>query len=159
MYYLRAILSLTLVYLILTANLELSNIVVGVLLSVLVLLMMRPERRTMNLSEFLGSIVALLRYVGILLFDLLVSGVQVALMVLSPSMPIRPGIIAIPAQTESDLGAALSAHAITLTPGNLVVEMDDDHTMYTHCLDATDSAKKSEQAQKIRRELLDRIFP
>lgn len=159
MYYLRAIILLAVFYLILTANLQFSNIIVALLLAMLTLLLVRPQRQKMEPAQFLPSVVAGVRYIVVLLVDLVLSGVQVARMVLSPSLPIRPGIIAIPAQTESELGAALSAHAITLTPGNLVVEMDDDNTMYTHCLDATDSAKKSDDAQKMRRDMLDKIFP
>ena len=159
MHYLRATILFTIFYLILTANLQVSNIVVGVLLSVLVLLLVRPERRKMNSRQFLVAIAATIRYTAGLVSDLILSGIQVARMVLSPSLPINPGIIAIPAQTESELGAALSAHAITLTPGNLVVEMDNDNTMYTHCLDVADSVRKSDEAQKMRRDLLDKIFP
>lgn len=159
MHYIRLAVLLAAFYLILTGNLQFSNIVVALLLAALVLLLVRPERRSISLAQFLPSVVAAIRYLVVLMVDLILSGVQVARMVLSPSLPVRPGIIAIPAQTESELGAALSAHAITLTPGNLVVEMDDDNTMYTHCLDATDSAKKSDDAQKMRRDMLDKIFP
>lgn len=159
MYHLRALILLTLVYLALTSNLQPANIIVGVLLAGLALALIRPERRSMSPRDYPRSLLALGRYGATLAADLVISGLQVARVVLTPSLPIRPGVIAIPSETESDLGLALSAHAITLTPGNLVVETDADGVMYTHCLDAMDAAETVGEAQRMRRELLDQIFP
>ncbi len=157
--YVRWVLLLALVYLALTSNLEWSNIVVGLLLGVGVVALARPTPRPTMPRNFLRSTVALVRYIINLIHDLTVSGIEVARMVVSPSLPIRPGIIAIPAETETDRGLALSAHAVTLTPGELVVEIDDDHVMYTHALDATKAEEFVKEALALQRELLDEIFP
>jgi multicomponent Na+:H+ antiporter subunit E len=93
-----------------------------------------------------------------MLWELIVSGLQVAHIVLSPSLPIKPGIIAIPSGTDSDLATALSAHAITVTPGELVVEISDDGVMYTHVLDVTMSEAARLNAQEQRRNLLSKIL-
>jgi multicomponent Na+:H+ antiporter subunit E len=82
----------------------------------------------------------------------------VARVVLTPGVSLRQGIIAIPAETSSDLGRALSAHAITVTPGEMVVEMDEEGTMYTHCLDATAAAETAVAHQRQRRAMLERIL-
>ena len=158
MYYIRAILFLTLAYLALTANLQISNIITGLLVAAGIILLIRPERHRVNLRRSFPAVVALGRYVLILIYDLLASGIQVARLVLDPTLPIKPGIIAIPSECESELGSALSAHAISLTPGELVVEMDEAGVMYTHCLDATEAEEDIGQAQKMRRQLLDKIF-
>ena len=100
----------------------------------------------------------MLRYVLVLVYDLIVSGIQVARIVLNPSLPIKPGIVAIHSTCWSEDATALNAHAITLTPGELVVEMSEDGTMYTHCLDASKSEEVLEQAQTMRVELLEKIF-
>lgn len=157
--YTRWIFLLALVYLALTSNLEVSNLIVGILLAAIVVALVRPDRRPTVPRNFVRSTVALVRYLLNLAHDLVVSGLQVARVVLSPSLPIRPGIIAIPANTDTDLGIALSAHAVTLTPGEIVVEIDDDHVMYTHCLDATHAEEYIQEAIEMRRELLNEIFP
>ncbi len=159
MIYARWILLLTLTYLALTSNLQWTNIVVGVLIALGVLALIRPEPRPYVPRHITRSALALVRYLINLVDDLIVSGIQVAKIVLSPSLPIRPGIVAIPAQTETDLGIALSSHAVTLTPGEIVVELDEDHIMYTHCLDATHAEEYISEAQEMRRELLNEIFP
>jgi multicomponent Na+:H+ antiporter subunit E len=52
----------------------------------------------------------------------------------------------------------LSAHAITLTPGELVLGIDDQGVLYVHCLDVTQSAAYAAEAQQLRQELLSKIF-
>lgn len=155
--YARWVLILTLVYLALTSNLELSNIVVGIVLGVIVVLLVRPTTTGIIPRFGLGAAVASVRYVFHLTHVLLVSVIQVSLIVLSPSLPIRQGIVAIPSETETDLGLALGVHAITLAPGELVVEVDDDHMMYTHCLDATHAEQYVKEAHDLRIELLRQI--
>ena len=142
----------------LTANFQISNIVVGLLVGTGVVLLLRPEAGRIKMGRSGPAAVALARYVFILAYDLVISGIQVARIVLSPSLPIKPGIIAIPSDCELELGSALSAHALTLTPGEMVLEMDEQGVMYTHCLDATEAERYVAEAQKMRQELLDKIF-
>ena len=158
MYNLRAILMLTAVYLALTANLRLSNILVGLLLSSLILMLLRPATRAVNWRFLPSTTWAILRYLLLLVYDLIVSGIQVARIVLDPALPIQQGIIAIPTNCESETGQALSAHAITLTPGELVVEMGDEGVMYTHVLDATHAEDDMAEAQQMREDLLRKIM-
>lgn len=156
---LRAIFFLTAVYLALTANLQPSNIAAGLLLSILILVLLRPAMRDVGWRFLPGATWALLRYTAVLAFDLIVSGVQVALIVLNPKLPIKQGNIAIPTQCESETAQALSAHAITLTPGEMVVEMSDQGQMYTHTLDATHAEEQMADAQRMREEMLRKIIP
>jgi multicomponent Na+:H+ antiporter subunit E len=158
MHYLVFIVPIWLLYLMLTGNWALNNIVVGLILAGIVTRLARPTQRPFAWQRLPDALLATLLYLGRLLGELLVSGVQVARIVLSPSLPIKPGIIAIPSQCESDLGVALSAHAITLTPGEMVVEIDERRVMYTHVLDVSDADARVAEAQQVRRDLLSRIF-
>lgn len=158
MYNLLLIVPLLLVYLELSSNFEFSNLIVGLLIVTGILLLIRPRRRPMAWRRLPSAIVALIKYVVILAYDLIMSGIQVARIVLDPALPIQQGIVAIPSECESELGSALSAHAITLTPGELVIETDEQGVMYTHCLDATKSEQYVAEAQKMRRDLLEKIF-
>lgn len=146
------------IYLALTANLELSNIITGGLVALGVAMLLRPVVNPIGVRQLPGAVWALVQYLGLLLIELIVSGLQVARIVLSPSLPIKPGIVAIPAGTDSELATALSAHAISVTPGELVVEIGDDGVMYTHCLDASQPEEVRLAAQQQRRDLLRRII-
>ena len=158
MYNLLLIVPLLLVYLELSSNFELSNLIVGLLIVTGILLLIRPRRRPMAWRRLPSACIALIKYVVILAYDLIISGIQVARIVLDPALPIKQGIVAIPSESESELGTALSAHAITLTPGELVIEMDEQGVLYTNCLDVTKSEKYVAEAQKMRMDLLEKIF-
>ncbi len=158
MYYLRTIFLLTLAYIALVPNFEILNILAGVLVATIVVLLVRPQPYPLRWRHLPSTIIALIRYIFVLAYDLIVSGIQVALIVLNPRQSLHPGIITIPSKTESEVAQALNAHAITLTPGEIVVEMDEDGTMYTHCLNATDSEQLVDDAQEMRAELLEKIL-
>jgi len=143
----------------LTTNLALLNVVTGVVVTTAVVLLLPSSHLEMPLRDWPSALWAFFRYVLILAWDLLVSGMQVARIVISPTIDIKPGIVAIPSKTESELATALSAHAITLTPGELVVEIGADCTMYTHVLDLTRAEEAISDAQTKRKELLEKIFP
>ena len=156
---LQSTFALAIVYLALTANLELSNILLGILVGLFVTFLLPASQSKFHPSYWPQFIWTLTRYIIYIAWDLIVSGVQVAGIVLSRDMKIDPGIIAIPSKTESDIATALSAHEITLTPGELVVEIDEDGVMYTHVLDVVKSEKYAEEAQEERRNLLEKMIP
>ena len=112
----------------------------------------------MELRRLPAAAWAVVRYIAILAADVVKSGVDVARIVLDPALPIRPGIIAIETGCDSEWGTALSAHAISITPGELVIGVDRGGVLYTHCLDATRSAEYAAEAQEMRSNLLSKIF-
>lgn len=146
-----------LVYLGLTANLELSNLFLGFLLAVGITGLVQPERIKVDMRQMAIFLWSFIQYLAILVYDLLKSGITVARIVLSPSLPIRPGIVAIPTEMSNDWAIALNAHALTLTPGEMVVEIDKQGILYTHCLDATHAEKYILEAQTLRQKLLRNI--
>ena len=149
---------LSLAYLALTTNAEPANLVVGALVGLGVAALARPDPGPLALSHLPRAAWALLHYLAILAIDVLKSGLNVAQIVLDPKLPICPGIIAIRSDMPTDLGTALSAHAITITPGEMVMEIGADGVMYTHCLDVTSSGASAAEAQAKRRSLLERII-
>ena len=146
------------IYLAMTATLAPSNLAVGFLLALGSVWLIRPRSRSLPWRRLPEAAFAFLAYIFHLLWDLVRSGFQVARIVLRPRLEINPGIVAIPSGGDSELATALSAHAITVTPGELVVEMDDAGVMYTHMLDVSDAGAQVAAAQELRRALLQRIF-
>lgn len=58
--------------------------------------------------------------------EIFVSNVQVARIVLSPSLPISPSVVHYRASQGTDLGRVLFANSITLTPGTITTEVNGD---------------------------------
>ena len=152
------VLGLWLMYLALTANLEAGNLVLGLLIASGLTLVMQPRRGRINLRRLPRAVLALGQYVLIVIYDAIRSGLTMARIILDPALPVKPGIIAIPSGCSSELATALSAHSITLAPGEMVIEISDDGVMYTHTIDVTHAADYVADAQRLRRELLGDIF-
>ncbi len=153
-----ALFTIWIVYLLLSDRWEIGNLVLGLGIAAGILALMRPKLVRPDWRRLPGAGWALVRYLWVMLYDMLISGVQVARILLQRKLSIEPGIMAIPSGCQSELGTALSAHAITLSPGELVVEMDQQGVLYTHCLDITRAAQYISQAQEMRRNLLSKIL-
>ncbi|MEF8852098.1 MAG: Na+/H+ antiporter subunit E [Haloarculaceae archaeon] len=78
-------------------------------------------------------------YLVAFLWELLTANIDVAYRVLAPSMPISPEVIEIPLRVESDLAITTIANSITLTPGTLTMDYDEErNSLYVHAIDGRD---------------------
>ena len=73
-------------------------------------------------------------FLFVFVVELIKSNLDVARRVLSPSLPIRPGIVIVKTKLKSKMARLLLANSITLTPGTLTIDMIDD-TLYVHWID------------------------
>ncbi len=73
-----------------------------------------------------GFYLRLPRYTVWLLGHVVVSCVRVAVTVLRPSLPISPGFTRVPMTQKNDLAKLVHANSITLTPGTLSTQVEDD---------------------------------
>jgi len=69
------------------------------------------------------------------LWELIKANLNVALIVLHPKRPIKPGIIKIRTGLKTDAGLTTLANSITLTPGTFTVDINPAKgELYIHCL-------------------------
>jgi multicomponent Na+:H+ antiporter subunit E len=148
------------VWMVITNRLTLESFVIGFLAGLAVTLLFKTQGMQISARQLPQQVYALLIYTLILLRDIVLSGLDVTRRVLSPEMPLKPGVIAVDTQDDSrsPLIAALSADVITLTPGELVVEVEDNHILYVHCLDVEASSKNVDRQQALRLKLFKRIL-
>ncbi|MCW1969565.1 MAG: Na+/H+ antiporter subunit E [Anaerolineae bacterium] len=161
-------------YLALTSNLALSNwVLAGLLAGAAVWLSGSSDGRTYTIAQ-LPSVAGrklwwAMRYAVALVLDIINSGITVTKMIVDPKLPIRPGLIVVNSGSQNENVIALSAHGITVTPGEQVIEfgLDDEAMaqtgktygqMWVHCLDAVSSGASAEAAQARRRAMLEKIF-
>ncbi len=72
---------------------------------------------------------------GVFLYELGLSSVIVARAALSRTPRTASAIIAVPIELRTDLGIALLANLVTLTPGTCSLHVSDDRrTLYVHAL-------------------------
>jgi multicomponent Na+:H+ antiporter subunit E len=81
------------------------------------------------------SIPAAVQYLLLFVKELLVANLDVAYRVLSPSLPINPDVVAVPLRVESDAAITSIANSITLTPGTLTMDYDEEtNTLFVHSI-------------------------
>jgi multicomponent Na+:H+ antiporter subunit E len=88
-----------------------------------------------NVGATVQSIPAAVRYLLLFVKELLIANLDVAYRVLSPSLPINPDVVAIPLRVESDAAITSIANSITLTPGTLTMDYDEEtNTLFVHAI-------------------------
>ena len=146
------------VYLALSANLEWRNWLVGILLTGGILLLLPVKHTQLRLYHLPAVLWAVFRYLVQLAWETLKSGLEVMYLVLHPSLPIHPAVIKIPPLGESRFGIALSAHSFTVSPGEMVIAIDEEHNLYTHILNIRLDEQGNLAAKYKRFGLLWKIF-
>jgi multicomponent Na+:H+ antiporter subunit E len=96
----------------------------------------------------LGAPLAFVLYLGSLMRALILANMDMARRVLSPSLPIRPDMVQITTELRSDLGRLILANSITLTPGTLSVDVEDDK-LTVHWIDCPPGKDMAQTTRKI----------
>lgn len=96
--------------------------------------------------------IGLLRYWGWLFVQIFVSNIDVARRTLDPSLPIRPALKKVGAVPETEVGAAIYANSITLTPGTTAIGFTPAGEVLVHALhaDSLDELDGGEMAERVR---------
>lgn len=126
-----------LTWVLLTGSLSSAELSMGAMVSA-VAVIAAGDRLTL-LSGFkltLLSPLYLLRYLGYFLVQLALSNLDMARRVLSPALPLNPGLVEVRTGLQSELGRMLLANSITLTPGTLTVDVEGDRLLI-HWIDCT----------------------
>lgn len=84
--------------------------------------------------HFYRKILGLLRYVFVLVREILAANLNVCHLILSEEEEIDPALVQFQTDMETQAGRAFYANAITLTPGTITVSLEGD-TYVVHCLD------------------------
>ena len=92
-----------------------------------------------------------LKFVGRFVFDMVVASVQVATLAFRFGHVPRSAIVAVTLRAPSDLGLTLTAEALSLVPGSLIVDVDRKRgVLYVHVL----GVSSAEEADRFKTEAL-----
>ena len=98
-------------------------------------------------------------YLFVFMVELVKSNLDVALRVIKPSLPIKPGIVEVHTKLKSPMGRMILANSITLTPGTLTVNIEDDK-LFIHWIEVK-TVNPEEATEAIVRKfekLLEKIY-
>lgn len=101
----------------------------------------------------------LLRYLLVLLVDILRSNLVVALRILRPARHLRPGFFTYPLALEDDFAITILASTISLTPGTVSIHYDAEaNTLLVHALHLEDEAEAIADIRERYEKPLEEIF-
>jgi multicomponent Na+:H+ antiporter subunit E len=119
--------TLMLFWVLLNGSLATDMLIVGALASAVIAIVFRSHLAWFSELRLTPKALATtVAYVFYYLKELVKSNVNVALIVLSPSLPINPGIVTVRTKLKNPMGRMLLCNSITLTPGTLTVDMEGD---------------------------------
>nr|MDT0657069.1 Na+/H+ antiporter subunit E [Micromonospora sp. DSM 115978] len=138
---------LVLVWNLLWGEFSVGNLVGGVLVAVFILVFFPLPSVTFG-GRFRP--VGVVRFLTWFLSDLVVASVQVAGIALRPGYVPRSAIIGVRLRIRSDLNLTLTAEALSLVPGSLIIEADRENaTLYVHVLDVRGPADVTAARRKV----------
>ena len=134
-HYFFSVAVLALLWLLLAGTLRQDELIAAAVAAVLVTLVAGPRLAILSGVRLTPlAPVHLILYLVTFFVALIRSNLDVARRVLSPSLPIRPGVVEVETRLQSALGRMLLANSITLTPGTLSIDIVGDRIL-VHWID------------------------
>lgn len=126
-----------------TAQFTLVNFVLGFVLGFFILWYVReslgPTKYFFKMSRLFG-------FMAFFLFELVRANLRVAYDVITPTYYMRPGVVAIPLDAQTDLEITLLANLISLTPGTLSLDVSEDRkVLFIHSMFIKDPEKMRQE--------------
>jgi multicomponent Na+:H+ antiporter subunit E len=138
----------------LTGHISAENFIEGLIIGYIILWI---SRSAFGASKYFRKIPKAISFFFYFLKELIVANIKVAYDIITPTDYMKPGIIAIPLDAETDFEITLLANLITLTPGTLSLDVSSDKkVLYLHALYVDDPEKfKLEIKNELEKKLLE----
>jgi len=131
----------------LTNSIDPQELIVGVIVAFMI-----AKFFTKDIDiNFKSLIIKHLKFSPIFLKNLIKSNIEVAKIVLSPKIQINTGIVKLKTELKDDYDKLLLANAITLTPGTITMELDNEN-LYVHVLNI-----KNMDREVLQKEIVDEM--
>jgi multicomponent Na+:H+ antiporter subunit E len=109
-----------------------SSILVGFVLAYLALFI---AQRSVDASRYFRKLDRVGRFAILYIWELILANLRVAYDVLTPKPRMRPGVLAIPLDAQTDVEITLLANLLTLTPGSVSLDVSSDRRfLYLHAM-------------------------
>ncbi len=124
-------------WLLMNASASAGHLVLAALLAIAIPLLAAPVRGERARIRHPGTA---LRLAMVVLWDIVVSNVEVARRILGPESRIKPAFVWVPLSIRDPHGIAALAGIITMTPGTLSSDLSEDHRhLLVHALNVDDA--------------------
>jgi len=147
-------------WVLLNNSIELINLLIGAGLSLMLsFLFCRSCNVFGDVKLTPGAFIYTIVYLFVFLGELIKSNLDVARRVVSPALPIKPGIVEVKTSLQSPMARMILANSITLTPGTLTVDMQDDQ-LFIHWIEVktADQQQATERIVRKFEKYLEKIY-
>lgn len=126
-----------LVWMALTHIGDIQEVIAGLIVAFIVSMiagkfLITTEKSEYIIKRFFSAIIYLFKF----LWEMIKANFHVAYIVLSPNLPIKPGIVKIKTNLTKDSAITVLTNSITLTPGTLTVDVNPEtKEIYIHWID------------------------
>lgn len=128
------------------AGVHVQELIVGVVVSlILSYILASYVNFSFGIKAIPKVMLFVLLYIPVLIIELIKANVDVAKRVLNPKLPINPGFVKVPTKLKGDIGKLVLANSITLTPGTISIDVDEEN-VFIHWIDV--KGKTTEEHQK-----------
>lgn len=90
-----------------------------------------------------------------LLKEIVISSIDVAKLILSPSLPISPTVVVLNAKAKTDVGQVILGNSITLSPGTVTLDVHEG-ILLIHCLTSEGAKELQKDEANLRAAALER---
>ena len=145
MKYVTTFITLLVVYLFLT-SFQIEEVILGSIVSaVLSVILVKYLDFKIDWKFPVRLLKFLFIYIPVFIWKLILANLDVARRVLSPKIPLNPGIVKVKTGLKGDLGKLTLANSITLTPGTLSIDVEEDY-IFVHTVDVKGKNESENQA-------------
>ncbi len=145
-----------LIWLAFTSTLDLQEVIMGVIVSFIIAIYSYKHFTVRGVANVTPKrLWYMLQYIVVFLWALIKANFNVARIVLTPKLPIKPGIVEFESKLNSDYAKMILANSITLTPGTFTVDIVGNR-FYIHWL--TVEATDPEEVYKLIAEPFEKIL-
>ena len=124
---------ISMLWALLIGKVSVGSLSAGFILGYVALILLYPD--SARKSSYFRKTIQGMRFALFFMKELIVSSWRVAKDVITPIPHMRPGIIGIPLDAETDLEITMLANVISLTPGTLSLDVSEDRkTLYIHAM-------------------------
>lgn len=144
---------LALVWTFMQGELQGSNFVVGLILGYVVI---AAGRQVIGSTSYVQKVRLLVPSLLFAIWEIFTASLTIARLVIQPRLRLRPAIVAVPLDAQTDLEITAVSNFLTLSPGSLALDVSTDRqTLYVHVMDITDAETyKQEFKEGLERRIL-----
>lgn len=144
---------LALMWVILTGDFNTMNLLLGFFIGYLVLGVM--QRQVPVLRGYTRRLPKLFGFMMYFIKELVQANLIVAMDIVTPNWKMKPGVIAMELEANTEVEITLLANLIALTPGTLTLDVSDDkRVMYIHAMFLDDEEELRRSLKKMERRVL-----